>query len=435
MARAMKDSGIEWIGRIPEDWKVIEVKRYCKDVFPGATPQSNNPDYWDGDINWVPSGSCHDCKIYDAPKTITQAGFENSSTKLIPPKTVLLAMTGATCGNTGYLEIESCANQSVTAFVENKELSDSIYLWYLLQAAKDFIVSFRTGGAQSGINVEDCKNIRVPFLPLNEQQKIAAFLDEKCASIDAVIEKTKVSIDEYKKLKQSVITQAVTKGIYPDRKMKDSEIGWIGEIPEEWNKTKLGFCTYVRARLGWKGLKAEEYVEEGYPLLSAFNIINNKLDFSEVNYINQERYNESPEIMLSVNDILLVKDGAGIGKCAIVNDLPTESTTNGSIAVISVEKCILPQFLYYYFLSEVFQKYIDLLKAGMGVPHLFQADIRMIKIVYPSENEQEEIVNYLYKKCCEIDNIIKSKEVYLQELVKLKKALIYEYVTGKKEII
>ena len=176
-------------------------------------------------------------------------------------------------------------------------------------------------------------------------------------------------------------TEAVTKGLDKSAPLKDSGIEWIGKIPQHWGDIKLKFCTYIRARLGWKGLKAEEYVEDGYPLLSAFNIINSKLIFEDLNFINQYRYDESPEIKLQEQDILLVKDGAGIGKCAIVENMPISSTVNGSIAVITTNSLLMGKFLYYYFLSDLFQAYIDRLKDGMGVPHLFQSDLKEITIV------------------------------------------------------
>ena len=169
-----KDSGVEWIGNIPSAWDVVEIKTYCDKIFAGATPSTGNQDFWDGDIPWIPSGCCQYKNIETAPKFITQLGFENSSTKLIPANTTVMAMTGATCANVGYLTFESCANQSFAAFVENKSKAISRYLFYLLWAARDYILIFQTGGAQAGINIMDCCNFKVPFLPPSEQQAIAA---------------------------------------------------------------------------------------------------------------------------------------------------------------------------------------------------------------------------------------------------------------------
>lgn len=151
------------------------------------------------------------------------------------------------------------------------------------------------------------------------------------------------------------------------RKMKDSGIEWINYIPNDWTVTRIGYESWVGARLGWKGLKAEEYVSEGYIFLSAFNIINDKLSWEKLNFINQQRYDESPEIKLKRGDVLLVKDGAGIGKCARIDDLPLgAATTNSSLAVISTSSSLLYRYLYYYLISPIFQNYISRLLNGMG---------------------------------------------------------------------
>ena len=162
--------------------------------------------------------------------------------------------------------------------------------------------------------------------------------------------------------------------------------------------------------------------------------INDRTDPDPYNGVDTFRYDESPEIRLKVGDVLLVKDGAGIGKCAIVENMPIPSTVNGSIAVISSTSFITPKYLYYYFLSEMFQQHIDLLKDGMGVPHLFQSDLKEIKITFPSKDEQKEIADCLDAKCAEIDGLIAKKEQLAKELESYKKSLIYEVVTGKREV-
>ena len=433
MTRVMKDSGVDWIGKIPQGWDITKIKNYCKTVFSGGTPDTTRPEYLEGEISWLPSGELQNCTITQPVRFITNEGLVNSSTKMIPANTTLIAMTGATCGNVGYLTFDSCANQSVTAYIA-KDKTYSKFLYYLLQSAREEILLNKTGGAQGGINVSNCKNISVPFLSYVVQQAIADYLDKKCGEIDKVVETEKAVIEKLKEYKQSIITEAVTKGLDKSVTLKDSGIEWIGKIPAHWESMKLKFCTYIRARLGWKGLKAEEYVEEGYPFLSAFNIVNSKLVFEDLNFINQFRYDESPEIKLQESDVLLVKDGAGIGKCAIVENMPKPSTVNGSIAVITTNNLLKGKFLYYYFLSNLFQAYIDRLKDGMGVPHLFQSDLREITIVMPKSEEQQQIADYLDKKCSEIDQAIAHKEQVIEKFTEYKKSLIYECVTGKKEV-
>ena len=131
---------------------------------------------------------------------------------------------------------------------------------------------------------------------------------------------------------------------YP--KYKDSGVAWLGEVPEHWEISRLGFESWVRARLGWKGLKAEEYVDDGYAFLSTPNIKDRDIDFENVNFITQERYDESPEIKLNEGDVLLAKDGSTLGTVNVVRKLPRPTTVNSSIAVITPHERLTGVYLY-----------------------------------------------------------------------------------------
>lgn len=423
MARKMKDSGIEWIGEIPEGWEVTKLKYLS--TFPiekNAHTDSpyiglENIESWTG--KYVSSDSQYD-------KSQALAFFENNILfgKLRPYLAKVFCASNDGCCSSEFCILNFSSSVNIR------------YFWNLLISPTfiDHVTKSTYGTKMPRANTDFIKNICVPVPPRIEQDRIALYLDATSAKIDSLISETRSSIEEYKKLKQAVITQAVTKGVRGEREMKDSKIEWVGNIPIDWNTIKLKYCTYIRARLGWKALKADEYVEIGFPFLSAFNIVNNTLQFTNLNYINQFRYDESPEIQLSNGDVLLVKDGAGIGKCAIVENMPMPSTVNGSIAVVSVTNSLIPKYLYYYFLSKMFQQHIDLLKDGMGVPHLFQSDLKEIKIAFPSKDEQKEIADYLDGKCAEIDKLIAKKEQLVKELESYKKSLIYEVVTGKREV-
>ena len=162
----------------------------------------------------------------------------------------------------------------------------------------------------------------MPIPPIAEQQSMATYLDKATAEIDKAIVQQQRMIDLLNERKQIIIQRAVTKGLDENVEMKNSGLNWLGQIPSHWELVRLGYSSRIRARLGWRGLKANEYVDSGYVFLSAFNIVNNKMQWDNVNFINKFRYDESPEIKLKIGDILLVKDGAGIGKCARVDKLP-----------------------------------------------------------------------------------------------------------------
>ena len=422
--REMKESGIDWIGLMPEKWKVLPISSCFRERNEKVS-----------DFEWEPL-SVTKQGIVKQLETAAKSDAHDARKKVCKNDFVINSRSDRkqSCG----LSLYDGSVSLINIVLENKRLNNN-YVKYLLKNygfAEEF---YRYG---SGIvadlwstNYQKMKKIMLPIPTESEQEKIAKLLDKKITEIDSIIEKTKENIEDYKKYKESMITKAVSDGLKTNCLKKESQIEWVDSIPSHWNEMRLKNKIYVRARLGWKGLKSEEYVEIGYPLLSAFNIINSKLDFSEVNYINKFRYDESPEIKLSIGDILLVKDGAGIGKCAIVEELPTESTVNGSIALLTCDKTLNSKYLYYYFLSKNFQKYIDRLKDGMGIPHLFQRDIKMIYLAIPPIEEQNEIVKYLENKCIEIDKLIENKEKILDELEQYKKSLIYEYVTGKKEVV
>lgn len=212
------------------------------------------------------------------------------------------------------------------------------------------------------------------------------------------------------------------------REYVDSGIGLIGNIPAHWGISRFCFETYVRARLGWKGLKADEYVNDGYILLATPNIKKANIDYDNVNYITNERYEESPEIMLKVNDVLLAKDGSTLGTVNVVRNLPKESTVNSSIAVITPTNGMDGRYLMYYIKSNYIQNLVWILQDGMGVPHLSQKDINKIKLLVPPAGEQKKIADYLDIRVSKIDEIISSFTKQSQMLDVYKRELIADTV-------
>ena len=265
----------------------------------------------------------------------------------------------------------------------------------------------------------------IPFyLPsLSEQDQIVCFLDWKVSGINRLINIKKKEIKELEELLYSIVSSTVLYGVAEKNKN------------EQWEKVRLGYATWIRARLGWKGLKASEYVDEGYPFLSAFNIVNNKLSWDDLNYINQQRYDESPEIKLSVGDILLVKDGAGIGKCARIDSMPFgEAAPNGSLAVITPNDNLNYKYLYYYFISNAFRNEMFKIITGMGVPHLTQHFLKNVEIPCPPLSVQDEITTYLDSISEEISALICNKKESIEALHEYRNRLVSDVVTGKIDV-
>ncbi|MEU7894184.1 restriction endonuclease subunit S [Nonomuraea sp. NPDC049152] len=175
-------------------------------------------------------------------------------------------------------------------------------------------------------------------------------------------------------------------------------------LPDGWTSTRVDRVASVSARIGWKALTADEYQSEGYAFLATPNIKSQNIDFQKVNYITEERYEESPELKLQSGDVLLAKDGNTLGIVNIVTDLPRPATVNGSIAVIRPFG-IYPAFLRYFLASGVTQAAIEMLKGGMGVPHLFQWDINRLPISMPAIEEQRRIADFLDAETARIDRL------------------------------
>lgn len=430
MARKMKNSGIEWIGEVPNCWDIDKIKYHLKRNEP-KNPGNKMILSVYREYGVIPKDSRDDNHNVTSEDT--------SKYKYVKEGNLVINKMKAWQGSLAVSQYEGIVSPAYFVYEFTDKNLDKRYFHHLIRGCyKD---EFRrvSGGIREGqwdLSPEEFSKTLILLPTFEEQQKIADYLDKKCEEIDSLSLEIQSQISVLEDYKKSVITEAVTKGLNPDVEMKDSGIEWIEKLPITWCKARIGYNSWIRARLGWKGLKAEEYVDKGYAFLSAFNIINNQLNWNDLNYINQERYDESPEIKLCIGDIILVKDGAGIGKCARIDALPVgEATTNGSLAVISTYDSLNYKYLYYYLQSSMFQNYILRIMNGMGVPHLSQEHLRKIIIPIPPIREQQEISDYLDYRCIKIDDAINEKREQLEVLEQYKKSLIYEYVTGKKEVI
>ena len=230
MARKMKDSGIEWIGEIPEGWEVAPLKRFTS-IQTGNTPSktSDSNYYASTGIPWIkPDNLGYSHSISKTSEYLTSEGA--LCARIMPPNTVYVCCIGS-LGKVGYSSISCACNQQINALIFN-DLMFWKYGYYLTIAQESQYLLFGNGNVLQIINSTSQGNIACVLPPLENQHLIACYLDSVCSDIEVLISKTRSSIEEYKKLKQAVITQAVTKGVRGEREMKDSGVAWIGEIPK-----------------------------------------------------------------------------------------------------------------------------------------------------------------------------------------------------------
>lgn len=414
MTRTMKDSGIEWIGEIPEDWNYVPLKAYYE-FEKGKNAALYTQEYIGENEGPYPvySGQTQNEGIM---------GRVNSYDYDIK-KCLFTTTVGAKVMTPKILTGRFCLSQNCLIMKQIQQVCDN-FVYYLLIPLFDYCKSLIPAYMQPSLRIEDLKSYRFYLPSMPEQQKIADFLDEKCSHIDSVLEKTRASIEEYKQLKQSVITKAVTKGIRPNRPMKDSGIEWIGQIPEDW-KINTVFQMFTQVKNKNEGLIEQNLLSLSYGKLKRKSIdtVGGLLpeNFDGYNII------EKDDIVLRLTDLQNDHKSLRVG---LANE---RGIITSAYVTIRNRTSNVPQYLYYYLHS------FDIAKGfygmGAGVRQGLNWDgLKWLKITIPSKDEQQEIASYLEEKCLKLDGLIAKKEQLIEELETYKKSLIYEYVTGKKEV-
>ncbi len=424
--RKMKDSGIDWIGEIPEEWEVRRIKTIstCRE---NKLADNSGTDYFalENIVSW--NGSyIHTDSIYDTTGAIICKTGDIAFGKLRPYLAKVF-----------QIEHDRCCSSEFAVFGDF--LGFSRYYFYIM-LTNGFVnsVDLSTYGVKMPrANIDYIKNMFVPIPSYNEQQHISGYLDRQCTHIDNIIEKTKTSIEEYKKLKQAVITQAVTKGIRGNREMKDSGIDWIGEIPVEWEITPFRHVLIERNEKNIP-IRTEERLSLSIDLgVTLYSEKTTNLDRFKDDF---EQYKLAHEGDLVMNSMNMIVGASGVSKyygCVspvyytFYDNLPDHTTA---------------KYCEYIFRSKTMLRVLYSL--GKGIYAIVRGDDRVntcrlkvskedlksLSIPNPSVDEQREIINYLDQKCSEIDAIITKKQQFITEMENYKKSLIFECVTGKREV-
>lgn len=417
--REMKDSGIEWIGCIPKDWGINTIFQLCTQV------KNKNLGLQEKNLLSLSYGKIKRKNI-DTVEGLLPESFDGYN--IIDKDDIVLRLTDLQNDHTSLrVGISEERGIITSAYLTLRNRGDFVpkYLYYYLYSF-DISKGFYGMGAgvRQGLNWDGVKWLQVLAPLKDEQGRIATFLDIKCAKIDAVLEKTRASIDEYKKLKQAVITQAVTKGIRGDRPMKDSGSIWFGNIPVNWDMKKIKYLFYIKKDIAG---------QEGYTVLSITQkgIVPKDLSKNEgqlaENYSHYQLVNPGDYAM---NHMDLLTGWVDISKYTGV--------TSPDYRVFVLDDLESNNRSFYLYLMQMCYSNRIFYGLGQGVSGMgrwrLQADKFLnFSIVVPSKDEQQEIADYLDAKCAEIDNLISKKEQYISEIENYKKSLIYEYVTGKKE--
>lgn len=422
--RKMRGSGIEWVGAMPRAWKMNTIAQIFLQV------KCKNTRLQEKNLLSLSYGKVKR-KSIDTVEGLLPESFDGYN--IIEKDDIVLRLTDLQNDHTSLrvgLAEERGIITSAYLTIRNRSNFCPKYLYYYLHSfdiAKGF---YGMGaGVRQGLNWDGVKWLKILAPSVPEQERIAAFLDAECAEIDAVLERTRASIEEYKKLKQAVITQAVTKGIRGDRPMKNSGIEWIGDIPAEWNKDKV-IRVFSVIGSGTTPKSSDENLFDGNTPWIQSGDINGKNLFVTKNCVSNSAIESYSALRVYQAPYLVVAMyGASVGNLSLSM---IDACVNQACCVLK-KPTINLKFSFYIF--KAVKDYLARKAVGGGQPNISQETIKQLWLPIPSADEQIEISNYLDEKCRSVDALIAKKQQYLTEIENYKKSLIYEYVTGKKEVI
>mgnify|MGYP000386862690 CR=1 FL=1 len=427
MARKMKDSGIEWIGVIPEGWRTINPKALFtqrKDKAQKGERQLTSSQqygilYQDDYMELTGSKVVTVEKDFDILKHVEAGDF-------------VISMRSFQ-GGLEYSTKSGAISSAYVMLVPNLELVyPRFYRWLLKSSVYIDALQRTTNMVRDGqaMRYSNFAQVRLFTLPLDEQKSRADFLDLECSSIDKILFKTRSSIEEYKKLKQAVITQAVTKGVRGEREMKNSGNPWFGQIPTDWKLSRVGLhFSIILGKMLCNAPLNDTYTLEPYYCAADVHFDGvadgerKKMWFSPI---------EKDLYRVSVGDLLVVEGGAGAGGSAIVENQDSYTYIQNSIMIVRSKGNADNRYLRYLLEFLVKQGYIDVVCNKATIPHFTKDKLSCVPFCLCGE--QEEIADYLDAKCAKIDGLIAKKEQLIKELESYKKSLIYEVVTGKREV-
>ena len=411
--REMKDSGVEWIGEIPTTWQLSKI---------GSIYDERNEKV--SDKNYEPLSVT---KQGIVPQLETAAKTDNGDNrKLIKKNDFVINSRSDRRGSCGISEYDGSCSLINTVLRPRRNMCN-MYYGFVFKSENFADEYYRWGhGIVNDLwstKWSDMKNIYIPMPSIEEQKKMAEYLDSKCSKIDAIIEKQQTIIEKLKEYKLSLITETVTKGLNNDVEMKDSGNEWIGKVPNEWNVLKFGRCVTIKSNL----VPPEKYmdfpqvapdeIEKGSGKLVGYKSVEESgvISWNHLFYKGQIIYSKIRPLLDKV--IIAPFDGL----CSA--DMYPMETDNNS------------KFIVYMILSDYFHSQVALCTENrVKMPKINQNELSNIVVVLPSIDEQNSIVSFLDAKCDAIDKTIMDRERAIEKLQEYKKSLIYEVVTGKKEV-
>ncbi|MBR6032616.1 MAG: restriction endonuclease subunit S [Bacteroidaceae bacterium] len=415
--------------------------KYDFHIYAGATPKTENPIYWDGDIIWITPADykTSDKYVSQGKRTISKEGYQSCNTQIVP-KGSLIFSKRAPIGTIAIAVNELCTNQGCLSCVP-KDVS-STYFFYIISVSTEAFELLGSGATFKEISANYFANVKLPLPPLSEQQAIASYLDAKTKPIDDIIAKREKQIELLEEMKSAIISRAVTKGLNPDAKMKDSGIEWIKTEPQSWEtrriKNVITLLTDYDANGSFADIAKNVKVNVGEPyawMVRATDLANKRYGIvDDNNYCNKETYDFLSKSSLEAGDILIAKRG-DIGKSYEVPKCDCPMTLAPNTYLLKTNKKVISnRFFHYFFMSDYGKKQLSINNKSTTIGALYKDDVKNLKILLPPMHEQQAIASYLDSETSKIDTRIAKRRKQIELLQEYKQALITAAVTGKIDV-
>ena len=437
-----KDSGVEWIGKIPSHWEVVPLKRKMR-IIRGGSPRPIEKYLSNNGYNGIKIGDTikGDKYIRSTSQKIKTEGL--SATRLVRRGDLILS-NSMSFGEPYIIELEEgCIHDGWLSLSHLNDV-DKEFLYYTLLSdlCKKQFESSVDGGVVKNLNIDKAGYAIIFIPPISEQRSLVSYLDEKCGKIDKAIATQEKRVELLKELRQNIITQAVTCGINPDAPLKDSGVEWIGEVPEHWkvcrikNVLKQGADSIKIGPFG-SSLTGKVGADLEYKVYGQWNIVG--ADFNAgTNTVNKETFDELSKSYKVISGDILVSMMGTIGKCAVIPEGIQEGIMDSHVVKIRLNDSIMIgsyfEYIYDKDKSNVIFNQLQKMKGGSIMDGLNSTIIKSLTILVPPLSEQQEIVSYIESQTARLDKSIEKAEHQIELLQELKQSIITEVVTGKRKV-
>lgn len=434
---AYKGSGVEWLAQIPEHWQLRRLKHMAR-FSGGGTPSRDNPDFWNGDIPWVSPKDMKSEFITGAEESITAAGLSGSSSSVVPAERVLMVVRSGILKHTipvAINEVPVALNQDMKAiWLDSDYLSARFFMRWVQGLNDDLLkVWLKQGATVESIEQDYLADTLMPVPPLSEREHIVQYLDRETARIDALIEKKTRFIELLREKRQALITHAVTKGLDPGVKMKDSGVEWLGEVPDHWCVKQLKHVVDPNSSITYGIVQAGPEYQGGVPYIRTSDMSGDELPANGYPLTSPDIDESYARSRVRPGDIVM-SIRASVGKCLPVPDeLSLANLTQGT-AKVSPGHNVTRDFLLAFLNSGAAQVYFDLMAKGATFKEITLDALRRTPVLLPPRDEQGKIDRFIALHAGRLDRLVRLSECSVVTLKERRSGLITAAVTGQIDL-